>query len=111
MVCVLSFGLLPCIEENLIAVRSTATNLSQDLGLSIFDRCTSVGVCHVTKLCASTQWEMVYWLVFCCYKTDVGVLSYGWPWFKKHQVSSIAFLFRVLQKVIFIQVGKNPSGV
>ena len=35
------------------------------------------------NLCASSQWEMVYWLVLCCYKIGACVLSYGWPCFQK----------------------------
>ena len=34
-------------------------------------------------LCASSQWEMVYWLVLCCFKIGTCVLSYGWPCFRK----------------------------
>ena len=47
-----------------IAAQSAATNLSQDLGLSILDHCTSVGVGHLMNLCTSNQRNMVYWLVF-----------------------------------------------
>ena len=42
-----------------IAVQSAATNLSQDLGLSILDHCTSVGVAYVMNLCkvANEKWS------------------------------------------------------
>ena len=39
--------------------------------------------CHVMNLCASSQWEMVYWLGLCCSKIGACVLSYGWPCFQK----------------------------
>ena len=35
------------------------------------------------NLCASSQWEMVYWLVLCCNKIGACVLSYEWPCFQK----------------------------
>ena len=35
------------------------------------------------NLCASNQWEMVYWLVLCCNKIRACVLSYKWPCFQK----------------------------
>ena len=38
------------------------------------------------NLCVSSQWEMVYWLVLCCYKIGACVLSYGWPCFRKTSV-------------------------
>ena len=53
------------------------------------------------NLCASSQW-----LDLCCNKIGACVLSYGWPAFKKRQVSLIAFLCRVSRKEIFIQVGE-----
>ena len=34
------------------------------------------------NLCASSQWEMVYWLVLCCEKIGTCVLSYGWSCFQ-----------------------------
>ena len=39
--------------------------------------------CHVMNLCASSQWEMIYLLVLCCYKIGACVLSYGWSCFRK----------------------------
>ena len=46
---------------------------------TILDYCTSVRVGHVTNLCASTQWEMTYWLALCFSKIGACVVSYGWP--------------------------------
>ena len=38
---------------------------------------------YVMNLCASGQWQMVYWLVLCCNKIGACVLSYGWRCFQK----------------------------
>ena len=93
---------------SLLLRESAATNLSQDLGLSILDRSTSVRFGYVMISCVSSQWKTVCWLVLCCNKTGACVLSYGWPCFKTYLVSSIAFLCRVLQP---IQEGKILSAV
>ena len=55
------------------------------------------------NLCASSQWEMVHWL-FVVTKLAHAYYRMGDRASKKHQVSSIAFLCRVL---CFIQVEKN----
>ena len=34
------------------------------------------------NLCASSQWEMVYWLVLSCNKIRACVLLYEWPCFQ-----------------------------
>ena len=63
-------------------MRSTLSCILQ-LSSLVAGKISTLVRCHVMNVLASSQWEMVYWLVLCCNKIGACVPLYEWACFQK----------------------------